>query len=160
MSLISIDFAQITENLSRIIITFALALPIGWERGRGASSVGLRTFPIVAMASCGYMLIAKSLPGTTPETQSHIIQGLLAGIGFIGGGAILKNGNSVRGVVTAASIWNTGAIGIAVAAESEEIAVVLTLMNFLALFLLTPVVKRMKEECVEKSNESQTMDKV
>ena len=158
MNTILIDWAQILENLSRMIIAFALALPIGWERGRGASSVGLRTFPIVAMASCGYMLIAKFLPGTTPDTQSRIIQGLLAGIGFIGGGAILKNGSNVRGVVTAASIWNTGAIGIAVATDCEEIAVVLALMNFLALFLLTPVVKLMKEECEEELKKSQISD--
>lgn len=150
----SIDWAQIGENLLRIIISFVLALPIGWERGRGAQSIGLRTFPIVAMASCGYMLIATNTPGTTPETQARIIQGLVAGIGFIGGGAIVKEGTNISGIVTAASIWNTGAIGIAIASEREEVALVLALMNFLTLLLLTPISKRMSG----KSDEQNTSD--
>jgi putative Mg2+ transporter-C (MgtC) family protein len=61
----------------------------------------------------------------------------MTGIGFIGGGAILKHGASVRGTATAASVWNTGAIGAAVAFHRYEIAVVLAVINFLTLRLLT-----------------------
>lgn len=154
MSNVSIDWAQVTENLIRIMIAFALALPIGWERGRGKNSVGLRTFPIVAMARCGYVLISKFTPGSNAETQARLIQGLVAGIGFIGGGAIVKEGTNVSGIVTAASIWNTGAIGIAIAAEREEVAIVLSVMNFLTLLLLTPVAKRIGAQGGEKGDES------
>lgn len=154
MESFSIDWNQIGENLLRIIIAFALALPIGWERGRGTNSVGLRTFPIVAMASCGYVLISKFTPGATADTQARFIQGLIAGIGFIGGGAIVKEGTNVSGIVTAASIWNTGAIGIAIAAEREEVAIVLSVMNFLTLLLLTPIVKRNAEECAEEESKN------
>lgn len=137
MELFPLDWTQIAQTLIRIVVSFLLALPIGWERGKGHGSLGFRTFPIVAMGACGYTLIASGLPGATPETQARLLQGLLAGIGFIGGGAIIKEGNSVHGLATAASIWNTGAIGAAVASDRVEIAIVLAAINFLVLFLLT-----------------------
>lgn len=138
-----IDWPQVTDSLARVILAFILAVPVGWEREKGSRSAGLRTFPVVAMAACGYALIIKTMPDATADAQARLLQGLLAGIGFIGGGAIVKNGQSVRGVVTAASIWNTGAIGAAVAYGREEIAIVLSLINFATLFFLTPLEKRL-----------------
>jgi putative Mg2+ transporter-C (MgtC) family protein len=93
----------------------------------------VRTFPIVAMASCGYLLLA--VPGDS-ASQSRVLQGLIAGIGFVGGGAILKEGTMVRGTATAASIWNTGVIGAAVAMGHYEIAVILSALNFFTLRVL------------------------
>ncbi len=87
------------------------------------------------------MLIAKNVPGANAETQARLLQGLIGGIGFIGGGAILKEGTNVRGLATAASIWCTGAIGAAVAFEREEIAIVLSLIMFVSLRILTPIVE-------------------
>lgn len=101
--------------------------------------MGLRTFPLVALASCGYLLVARDIAVANADAQSRVIQGLLGGIGFIGGGAILKEGATVRGTATAASIWNTGAIGVAVAFNRFEIAIVLGLINFLTLRWLTPL---------------------
>ena len=72
------------------------------------------------------------------ETQARLSQGLLGGIGFIGG-AILKEGVSVRGLATASIIWCTGAISAAVGFERVEIGIVLSLITFLTLRLLTPV---------------------
>ncbi len=122
-------------------MAFILAFPIGWERGRGRQSIGLRTFPIVAMASCGFMLMAKTTPDASADNVARILQGVIAGIGFIGGGAIIKKGAESYGVVTAASIWNTGAIGVAIAAGREEMAICLSLVNFLTLYFLTPIIK-------------------
>ena len=133
-----LDWSLIVVNLLRMGIAFIVAFPIGWERARASRSIGLRTFPIVAVASCGYMLIARNLVGTNAEVQARVIQGLLGGIGFIGGGAILKENGSVHGLATAASIWNTGAIGAAIAFDREEIAIVLSIINFVLLRLLTP----------------------
>jgi putative Mg2+ transporter-C (MgtC) family protein len=144
MDVLDMNWSETGEYVLRIVIAFALALPLGWERGRGRTSVGLRTFPVVAMASCGYGLIVKSLPGADAETMARLLQGLVAGIGFIGGGAILKSGVSVRGLATAASIWNTGAIGVGMAYGREDIAVALGFINFLALLLLTPWVNRLQ----------------
>lgn len=137
----SFDWTLIVTDFLRVIIAFVLAFPIAWERGvRGSRSIGLRTFPLVAIASCGYVLVTKSVPGASAESQARVIQGLLAGIGFIGGGAIIKQEGNVQGLATAASIWNTGAIGAAVAFEREEIALVLSVINYVILRVFTPLV--------------------
>jgi putative Mg2+ transporter-C (MgtC) family protein len=130
--------AHVVENVARVLGAFVLALPIGWQREHGRESVGLRTFPVVAMAACGFALVGRALPGVTAEGLARVLQGIAGGVGFIGGGAILKEGMSVRGLVTAASIWNTGAIGIAIAYGIEDVAVVLAVANFLVLIVLTP----------------------
>jgi putative Mg2+ transporter-C (MgtC) family protein len=141
----SLDWEMVVANLLRIAISFVLALPIGWERSHSSRRIGLRTFPLVAIASCGYMLLARHILDATADSQMRALQGLLTGIGFIGGGAILKAHGGVYGLATAASLWNTGAIGASVAFEREEIAVVLSLTNFLLLRLLTPFVERERE---------------
>ena len=137
----SFDWRQTLVDFLRVGLAFALAVPIGWERHKSERNLGLRTFPIVAIGACGFMLIAKNVPGANAETQARLLQGLIGGIGFIGGGAILKEGANVRGLATAASIWATGAIGAAVAFEREEIALVLSAIMFVALRTLTPIVK-------------------
>lgn len=137
----SFNLQQTLLDLARILIAFILAIPIGWERHKSHRNLGLRTFPIVAIGACSFVLLGKRLPEVNAETQARIIQGLLSGIGFIGGGAILKHGKNVHGLATAASIWCTGAIGAAVAFEREELAVVLSLITFTIMRLLTPVVE-------------------
>lgn len=77
--------------------------------------------------------------------MSRLLQGLMAGIGFVGGGAIVKDGLSVHGTATAASIWNTGAIGAACALENDEVALILAALNLLTLLALVPVKKRLDQ---------------
>jgi putative Mg2+ transporter-C (MgtC) family protein len=110
---------------------------IGWDREREAHSAGLRTFPIVGMASCGYLLVLGPQPDVA--SQSRVLQGLITGIGFVGGGAILKEGGTVRGTATAASIWNAGVIGASVAMNHLEIAILLSALNLLTLRALLPL---------------------
>ena len=76
------------SSLGKILIAYLLTLPLGWLREREAHSVGVRTFPIVAMASCGYLLVTKT--GTSSDAFTRVLQGLIAGIGFIGGGEHLE----------------------------------------------------------------------
>ncbi len=109
-----------------------LALPIAWDREREARTAGLRTFPLVCVAACGYMLTGIEVLNST-DAESRVLYGIIAGMGFIGGGAILKNGGSVEGTATAASLWLTGAIGIAVAFHRYEIAIVLAALNFVTM---------------------------
>ena len=139
MERFDLDLTVILYDLASMAIAFALAFPIGWERGRGHFSVGLRTIPIVAMAACGFALLVKGLAGTHVDAQARVLQGIISGIGFIGGGAILKRGGDVHGLVTAASIWNAGAIGVAVGYGFLNIAVVLAAINIVSLWLLTPL---------------------
>jgi putative Mg2+ transporter-C (MgtC) family protein len=135
----ALDWRQALHDISRLLIAYALALPIGWYREKEAHSVGVRTFPLVAMASCGYVLLATPAGQVNFENQSRIIQGLVAGIGFIGGGAILKAQGNVHGTATAASIWNTGVLGAAVAQERFFLAFMLAVMNLVALRVLLPL---------------------
>ena len=91
----------------KIGVAYLLALPTGWTREKQAHGIGIRTFPIVAMSSCGYLLILTTGSDSGDLTaNSRVLQGLVAGIGFVGGGAILKEGMSVHGTATAASIWS------------------------------------------------------
>jgi putative Mg2+ transporter-C (MgtC) family protein len=127
----------IAADLQRIAIAFVLTALIGWDREREAHSAGIRTFPIVGMASCGYLLILGDQAG--PGDQSRVLQGLITGIGFVGGGAILKEGATVRGTATAASVWNAGVIGASVAMDHYGIATALAILNFFTLRALLPV---------------------
>lgn len=125
------------QDLQQIGLTYVLTAFIGWDREKEAHSAGLRTFPIVGMASCGYLLVLGSQPD--PAAQSRVLQGLITGIGFVGGGAILKEGATVRGTATAASIWNAGVIGASVAMGRLEIAIILAALNLFTLRALLPV---------------------
>lgn len=129
---LDINWWEIWSNLAHLACAWVLALPMAWDRERAQRSAGLRTFPLVAVAACGYTLVGVSVL-TSTEAESRILQGIITGIGFIGGGAILKSGGNVRGTATAASIWNTGLIGIAVAFERFEVAIVMSLLNFATL---------------------------
>lgn len=134
-----IDWTVIVTHLMQIGIAFVLALPVAWNRELEERSAGLRTFPLVAVAACGYMLTGLEVL-TSTDAESRVLYGIIAGMGFIGGGAILKRDKRVSGTATAASLWNTGAIGVAVAFHRYEIAIVLSAINFLTL-LLGPSVK-------------------
>jgi len=131
---------------AKITAAYLLALPIGWEREQVEHSVGVRTFPLVAMAACGYVLLADTLAGGDAAARSRIIQGLTTGIGFIGGGAIMRGRGNVHGTATAASIWNTGVIGAAVAESRFEIAIILSLLNLITLHLLLPLKRRAEQK--------------
>jgi len=79
--------------------------------------------------------------GPHPDSgdQSRLLQGLITGIGFVGGGAILKEGATVKGTATAASIWNAGVIGASVAVGRYEVAIILALLNLFTLRALLPL---------------------
>jgi putative Mg2+ transporter-C (MgtC) family protein len=133
------DWHQVARTFGQIVLAYVLTVAIGWEREREAHTTGLRTFPIVGMASCGYLLILGQQPD--PAAQSRVLQGLITGIGFVGGGAILKEGATVKGTATAASIWNAGVIGASVAMNHYTIAIILAGMNLLALRALHPMME-------------------
>jgi putative Mg2+ transporter-C (MgtC) family protein len=142
-----IDWNLLWQTLEKIGLAYLLSMPTGWWGEKEGHAVGVRTFPIVAMASCGYLLILQGIPGTDGFTaNSRVLQGLVAGIGFVGGGAIVREGMSVQGTAMAASIWNTGAIGAAVAIGRYEVAIVLALLNAVTLVALVPLKKRLDRD--------------
>ena len=137
--LLGADHFNILPHLVALAVAYALALPIGWNREREERSAGLRTFPLVAVASCGFIQAAEGVGADHPEALARVVEGLITGMGFIGGGAILRLKDSVKGTATAASLWVTGAIGVAVGLGSYDVAVMLSLVAFVTLWFLSPL---------------------
>ena len=129
-----IDWGQIWFHFWHLLVAYVLALPVALDREATSRTAGLRTSPLVAVAACGYTLVGFSILSST-DAEARVLQGLITGIGFIGGGAILKSKGGVTGTATAASIWTTGLIGIAVAADRFEIALLLSAITYLTLSL-------------------------
>ncbi len=123
-------------HIVALVVAYLLAIPIGWNREKEDRSAGLRTFPLVAVAACGFARVGMALFDKDDEALGAVLQGVITGIGFIGGGAILQLGNTVRGTATAAGLWATGAIGIAAGAGLYDIAVVLSLATVLSFHFL------------------------
>ena len=128
---------DVWSNLEHVGIAYILTASIGWQSEREAHSAGVRTFPIVGMASCGYLLLLGHQPDAA--AQSRLLQGLITGIGFIGGGAILKEGATIKGTATAASVWNAAVIGAAVAMNQYSVAIMLAVLNLFTLRVLLPL---------------------
>jgi putative Mg2+ transporter-C (MgtC) family protein len=133
------DYTLLLRDGGFVLLAFALAFPIGWERGHGTKSAGFRTLPIVAMAACGFALIIDHETASNAEARARVLQGVITGIGFIGGGAIVKSGVGVKGLVTAASIWNAGAIGVSVGLGSVHLAIILSAVNLISLVILSSI---------------------
>src|ERR687897_3208992 len=123
-------------HIRDLTIAYALAFLIGWNREREDRSAGLRTFPPVAIAACGFIQATEGLVRGHPEGMARIVEGVITGIGFIGGGAILKNGGEVHGTATAASLWATGAIGIAVGLANYDVAMVICVFTIITLYVM------------------------
>jgi putative Mg2+ transporter-C (MgtC) family protein len=143
------DRMQIGTHFIALAFAFALAIPIGWDREKRARSAGLRTFPLVALASCGFIQASESLLAHSPDGMAKVIEGLITGIGFIGGGAILKQGSTVQGTATAASLWATGAIGVSVGLGGYDVAITIAAFTFLTLRLLTMIKEESSSEPVK-----------
>ena len=135
MELFDINLEHLYKTIIQLLIAFCLPMLTAWERESSSRSAGLRTFPLVSITACGFTILAMSV-FSDPSAQGKMIAGIITGIGFIGGGAILKENSAVRGTSTAAAIWSTGAVGVAVGFGRLEIALVLSLMTFITLKLI------------------------
>lgn len=151
-SFLSLDWGQIGYHLYQLGIAFLLALPVAFNREHRTRSAGLRTFPLVSIASCAFMLVGmRVFEGS--DAEARIMYGIITGIGFIGGGAILKGKGTVLGTATAASLWTTAAIGVSVAYHQYEISIVLAVINFLILRFSTPWKRKEDEEAEDWERE-------
>ena len=100
----------------RLLVAAALGGVVGFEREREGKAAGIRTHMLVALGAA-LLTIACLEAGFRSADMSRVVQGLVTGIGFLGGGAILKakDEHQIRGLTTAASIWATTGLGVAVA---------------------------------------------
>jgi putative Mg2+ transporter-C (MgtC) family protein len=124
------DLPSELDGFGELIVAFALALPIGWDRERADRSLGLRTFPLISVASCAFIVIAQQMsPGHSGE-WNRTLEGVATGVGFLGAGAIVKHGIHVLGTATAAGVWMTAAMGAATGFRLWGIAVALSVLGF------------------------------
>jgi putative Mg2+ transporter-C (MgtC) family protein len=121
----------------RLLIAAILGGSIGLERELKGKVAGIRTQMLVCVGTT-IIIVTARLDGIPQEQMSRIIEGVLAGVGFIGGGVILKlvDERDIRGLTTAASIWTTAAIGIAVGLGQVWIAVVSMAVVWFILFVV------------------------
>lgn len=120
---------------------------IGLERGWSNHAAGLRTHMIVCLGASGVMLLSElmvakySIPGEVLRMGAQVI----SGVGFLGVGSIIVDGNKVRGVTTAAGLWTTACIGLVVGAGYYLIAGVMLALMMFAMRSLRSVVKKMQQ---------------
>jgi putative Mg2+ transporter-C (MgtC) family protein len=139
------DVEQITRLLVRLLLAAVLGGVLGYEREQKGKAAGVRTHMLVAMGAALFVLVPQQ-GGMQLADMSRVIQGVVAGIGFLGAGAIIKNHSeeNVQGLTTAAGVWMTAAIGIACGLGRESTAVLGTLLALGVLALVPRLVDRAK----------------
>lgn len=128
------DVAQLTRISLRLVVAALLGGILGYERELQGKSAGVRTHMLVAIGAALFVLIPQQA-GASNEELSRVLQGLIAGVGFLGTGAIIMGNKEVqtRGLTTAAGLWVTAAIGMAAGMGRESTAVLSTLIAILIL---------------------------
>jgi len=141
------DGAALAQLMIRLVAAALLGAVVGIQRERAGKPAGLRTHILVALGTCVFVLACAGV-GMSLDGQSRVIQGIVTGIGFIGAGSILKleKEQDIQGLTTAAGIWMTAAIGVAVGLGSLGVAILSTLMTFVVLSVLGSIEIRAAEK--------------
>jgi putative Mg2+ transporter-C (MgtC) family protein len=127
-----------TEITWRLLLAVGLGAAIGLEREFRQKAAGLRTNMLIALGSALFTLVAISMAGPN-GVGDRITAQIVTGVGFLGGGAILRHGKSVQGMTTAATIWVNAAIGMAAGAGAFAMATVATTITLVVLTVLPPI---------------------
>lgn len=131
------DVAEAIRLTVRLLLAAALGGLLGYDRERAGKSAGLRTHMLVSLGSALFVLIPDQA-GMLDADISRVIQGVVAGVGFLGAGAIVKGNKEadIQGLTTAAGIWLTAAVGIAAGMGREASAILGAILAFLILSAL------------------------
>ena len=122
----------------RLLLAAGLGAAIGLEREYRQKPAGLRTNILIALGSAMFTIISIQL-GYAGGTPDRIAAQVVTGMGFLGGGAILRSGNSIHGMTTAATIWVNAAIGMAAGAGEFALAAVVAVITLVVLAVLPPI---------------------
>ena len=141
------DVGQLTQLVLRMLLAAFLGGLLGLEREVRGKSAGIRTHMLVALGSAMFVLVPLQM-GMNEEGLSRVIQGLLAGVGFLCAGSILKSegDDQIYGLTTAAGLWMTAAIGVAAGIGREATAVLSTLLTLGILALIGPLRRLRKQD--------------
>ena len=140
------DVTEVVTLTVRLLMAALLGGILGFEREHRGKAAGVKTHMLVAVGSALFVLIPQQA-GLSEAELSRVVQGIIAGIGFLGAGAILKKGSDekdLKGLTTAAGIWLTSAIGVAAGLGRESSAILCTLLA-LAILLVVPKIDRLFE---------------
>jgi putative Mg2+ transporter-C (MgtC) family protein len=134
------DTQQLVRVIIRLVAAVLLGSIIGFERERAGKEAGLRTHILVTLGTCSVILACTGYD-MTPEGLSRVVQGIVTGVGFIGAGSILKlsNERDIKGLTTAAGLWMTCGIGIAVGLGELGLAILCSVLAIIVLGVLGKV---------------------
>ena len=124
------------EEAAQVTFAFIIGAVIGIEREFRSKPAGFRTMIIICVGSCLYTILSKE---ASPNSPDRIASNIVTGIGFIGAGVIFKEGITVNGLTTAALIWITAALGMAIGYHNYPLAIVVSAIVVIVLFVLEPV---------------------
>lgn len=124
------------EEAAQVSFAFIIGAVIGIEREFRSKPAGFRTMILICVGSCLYTIISKEANSASTD---RIASNIVTGIGFIGAGVIFKEGITVNGLTTAALIWITAALGMAIGYHNYPLATVVSIMVVIVLFVLEPV---------------------
>ena len=138
---------NIVEWFVRIIVATLCGALIGFERSKRLKEAGVRTHSVVALASAVFMIVSKyafidmtgGIFGAKEADPSRIASTIVTGVGFLGAGAIFRTGNLVKGLTTAAGIFATAAVGMAVGSGLYVVGVFGTMLILLVHFIMHKV---------------------
>jgi putative Mg2+ transporter-C (MgtC) family protein len=122
----------------RLLLSAGLGAAIGLEREYRRKPAGLRTNILISIGSALFTILSLSMTAGIGDT-SRVAGQIVTGIGFLGGGAILRNRDTVHGMTTAATIWVNAAIGIACGIGQYQLAIATTALTLLVLVVLPPI---------------------
>ncbi|MHC5083733.1 MAG: MgtC/SapB family protein [Planctomycetota bacterium] len=135
-----------------LMVAFVLGGLIGLEREMHHKSAGLRTNILICLGAATFMVMGREgLAG--PDAISRMTAGIVTGVGFIGGGALIRGRTSVHGLTTAATIWIVTGIGIACGLAMYEIATAVTILTLIVLWGLSPLDRKLNKS-TDESQES------
>ena len=123
-------------EIGQVLFAFVIGAIIGIEREFRSKPAGFRTMILICVGSCLYTILSKESSTVSPD---RIASNIVTGIGFIGAGVIFKEGISVNGLTTAALIWITAALGMAIGYHNYPLTIVVSAIVVIVLFILEPV---------------------
>jgi len=130
-----LEAISVVHLFARLLAAGVIGGAIGYERRMHHKMIGIAGMTLVAVGSTAYMALAQYEAIRDPAAIGRALQGFLAGIGFLGGAVIFRRGADVRGIKTAAAIWITGAIGIALGTGFWWLGVVVGIATAMVLFV-------------------------
>jgi putative Mg2+ transporter-C (MgtC) family protein len=154
------DWSEFWDDFARVGVAALLGGALGFEREWKGHWAGLRTHMMVSIGCAIFIIGGLSLAGEQSESVTRVIQGIAAGIGFLGAGTILKldQKQEIKGLTTASSIWLAAALGTTAGLGRYALAVAATLISLFVLAVLGPIEKLFEQQQAQHRRERKEAD--